>query len=296
MATKPVVAVIGLGRMGAGIAQSLLRAGFAVRVYNRAVEKAAPLVAAGATLARTPADAASGAVVVVSCLLDDISLDAVAESDDGLLAGMADDAIHVSSATVSPGCSERLAGLHQSHGQHFLAAPVLGRPEVAQAGELLSLVGGPGPVFERARAVIEGYSARVLHTGTRVGTANSLKLAVNFYIASTAELFGQFLAFTEKSEVEHETAMQMLRGMQGHPAVAGYLERVGGRDFDEIGFAMATGLKDLQLILDAATTVRCPLPYATIARDRTLSALATGLGDKDWSAFTEIARINAGLM
>jgi 3-hydroxyisobutyrate dehydrogenase-like beta-hydroxyacid dehydrogenase len=273
-----------------------MRAGFTVRVYNRAVEKTAPLVTAGASLTRTPADAACGAGVVVSCLLDDVSLHAVAESDDGLLAGMAVDAIHVSTATVSPGCSERLAVLHQLRGQHFLAAPILGRPEVAQAGELLSLVGGPDPVFERARPVIEGYSARVLHTGTLVGTANSLKLAVNFYIASMAELFGQFLAFAETSEVEHETAMQMLRAMQGHPAVAGYLERVGGREFDEVGFAMTTGLKDLQLILDAATTVRCPLPFATIARDRTLSALATGLGDKDWSAFTEIARRSAGLM
>jgi len=290
-----VVAVVGLGRMGAGIAQSLVRAGFTVRVYNRAVEKAAPLVAAGAVLARTPADAAGGADVVVSCLLDDVSLHAVAESDDGLLAGMDRDAIHVSTATVSPGCSERLAALHRSQGQQFLAAPVLGRPEVAAEGALLSLVGGPARVLKRARPFIDAYSSRILHTGTRVGTANSVKLALNFYLASTAELFSQFLAFTEKSGVEHETAMELLRGIQGHPGITGYLERIGERDFDEVGFAMATGLKDLGLMLDAATAVRCPLPFATVVRDRTLSALAIGLGDKDWSAFTEIARMNAGL-
>jgi 3-hydroxyisobutyrate dehydrogenase-like beta-hydroxyacid dehydrogenase len=295
MREESVVAVVGLGRMGSGIAESLLRSGFGLRVYNRTAEKAAPLVAAGASLAQTPAQAAEGAAVVISSTLDDSSLRALVESEDGLLAGMSGDTIHVSTTTVSPGCSDELASSHASHDQHFLAAPVLGRPDVAHAGELLSIVGGPADVLDRARPFIEAYSADLLHAGTRAGTANSLKLALNFYIASVAELFGQFLAFAEKSGVEHETAMQALRSMQGHPGIAGYLERIGERDFDAVGFEMATGLKDLQLMLDAAATVRCPLPFATVARDRTITALATGLAEKDWSAFTEIARLNAGL-
>jgi 3-hydroxyisobutyrate dehydrogenase-like beta-hydroxyacid dehydrogenase len=294
-ANNAPVAVIGLGRIGTGIAQSLLRDGCRVRVYNRTAEKVARLVAAGATAALSPAHAADQAAVVITSLLDDGVLRTVVSSEDGLLEAMAPGTVHVSTSTVSPGCSAELAALHSSRGQHFLAAPVLGRPSVALAGELVSLVGGETAALDRARAYIAAYSARIVHVGAVPGTANSLKLAFNFYLAATAELFGQFLAFTEKSGVDHEIAMQMLRELQGHPGVAGYLERIGGRAYDEVGFEMTTGLKDLQLMLVAAAAVRSPLPYASIVFDRTLSALATGLGDKDWSAFAEIARLNAGL-
>jgi 3-hydroxyisobutyrate dehydrogenase-like beta-hydroxyacid dehydrogenase len=294
-AEEPPVAVVGLGRIGAGIVRSLLRSGRRVRVFNRTAEKAAPLVAAGATAVASPAEATAGAVVVISSLLNDEAVRAVVSADDGLVAGMAAGAIHVSTSTVSPGLSDELSLLHGSQGQQFLAAPVIGRPSVAHAGQLVSLVGGPAGVLDRARRCIEAYSARIVHVGATPGTANSLKLAFNFYVASSAELFGQFLAFTEKSGVDHEIAMQMLRELQGHPGIAAYLERIGGRAYDEVGFEMATGLKDLQLMLLAAAAVRSPLPYAAIVFDRTLSALATGLGDKDWSAFAEIARLNAGL-
>jgi 3-hydroxyisobutyrate dehydrogenase-like beta-hydroxyacid dehydrogenase len=289
------VAVLGLGRMGSAIAERLVRAGHSVRVWNRTAAKADPLVAAGATRSATPAAAAAGAQLVISSMLDDASLHELVEAPDGVLAGLGVGAVHVSTATVSPGCSNAIATLHAARGQDFLAAPVVGRPEVARAGELLSLVGGPAHVIERARPSIAAYSARILTTGPEPGTANSLKLAVNFYIASIAELFGEVLAFAEKSGVDHETTMQTLRGMQGAPGVAGYLERIGARDLDDAGFAMATGLKDLGLIADAAAAVRCPLPFAAVARDRTMTAIATGLRDKDWSAFTEITRLNAGL-
>ena len=290
-----VVAVLGLGRMGSAIAERLLHRGFTVRVWNRTAAKAERLVAAGATPTATPAAAAAGAGIVISSMLDDAALHELVNGPNGVLAGLDQGAVHVSTATVSPGCSAAIAALHSIHGRDFLAAPVVGRPEVARAGELMSLVGGPAAVIERARVGIGAYSARILTTGTQPGTANSLKLAINFYIASIAELFGEVLAFTEKSDVDHETTMQALRGMQGAPGVAGYLERIGARDFDGAGFAMATGLKDLGLIADASAEVRCPLPFASVARDRTMAAIATGLGDKDWSAFTEITRLNAGL-
>jgi 3-hydroxyisobutyrate dehydrogenase-like beta-hydroxyacid dehydrogenase len=289
------IAVLGLGRMGSAIAESLLRAGHTVRVWNRTTAKADPLVAAGAMRATTPAAAAAAVRIVISSMLDDASLHELVEAPDGLLAGLAGGAVHVSTATVSPACSEAIAALHAARGQAFLAAPVVGRPEVARAGELLSLVGGEAAAIERAGPGIAAYSARILITGPQPGTASSLKLALNFYIASIAELFGEVLTFAEKSGVDHETTMEALRGLQGTPGIAGYLERIGARSFDDAGFEMATGLKDLGLIADAAAAVRCPLPFAGVARDRTMSAIATGLADKDWSAFTEITRLNAGL-
>lgn len=281
--------------MGSGIAHSILRSGLTVRVYNRTAHKAAPLVDAGAQLAETPADATRDAEIVISAMLDDASARAVVGSQDGLLAAMAAGAIHICTATISPPCASELAELHATHGQHFLAAPVLGRPHVAHAGQLTSLVGGPSEALERARACIEAYSTRIVHTGEAHATANSLKLAFNFYVAAIAELFGEFLTFTDKSGIDHEISMQTLRSLQDHPAPALYLERVGARDFDNVGFEMSTGLKDLGLVLDAATAAGCPLPLAGLVRDRTLTALATDLGDRDWAAFTEISRRSAGL-
>ncbi len=263
------VAVIGLGRIGTGIAHSLLRRGFRVRVYNRTVARAAPLVSAGATLAPTSAQAATRACPSrVSSLLDDASVRAVVEAEQGLMAGMSAGGIHVSTTTCSPGLAEKWLRVHRSAGLHYLAAPVVGRPNAALAGELLSLVGGPTEVLERARSCIEAYSARIVHVGVTPGAANSLKLAFNFYLASTIELFAEFLAFTDKSGIGSPTAMQVLREFQGHPGIGAYLERIGVRDFDTAGFEMATGLKDLQLILDASAAVRSPLPYAAVVRDR----------------------------
>jgi 3-hydroxyisobutyrate dehydrogenase-like beta-hydroxyacid dehydrogenase len=293
--TRPVVAVVGIGRMGSAIAGRLLREGFTVRVFNRTPGRTDTLVGLGADPADTVATAADGADVIVSCMLDDTALTDISVAPDGLVGAMAPGAVHVSTATVSPGCSNAIAIAHERHGQAFLAAPVIGRPEVAAAGQLLSLAGGRPEVLECVQPVLGAYSSRVLETGVEPGSANSLKLAVNFYIASMAELFGEVLAFTEKSGVTHETAMDALRSLQGHPGISGYLERIGAREFDDAGFAMGTGLKDLGLISDAAAAVRCPLPFAAIARDKTITAIASGLGAKDWSAFTEIARRNAGL-
>ena len=283
------VAVLGLGRMG----RRDCREPPAHRTHGARLEpdgrQGRPACGRGGDAGRNARGRAATARLVISSMLDDASLHELVEAPDGVLAGLADGAVHVSTATVSPGCSDAIAALHAARGQAFLAAPVVGRPEVARAGELLSLVGGAAEVIERARPGITAYSARILITGPQPGTASSLKLALNFYIASVAELFGEVLTFAEKSGVDHETTMEALRGMQGAPGIAGYLERIGSRSFDDAGFAMTTGLKDLGLIADAAAAVRCPLPLATVAREepRTKSAISgTAVRTVDGSAFT----------
>src|SRR5512140_166020 len=134
------VGFIGLGRMGAAIAHRLLQAGFALTVYNRTAAKLEPLIKAGAAGARSPREAAAGAGVLLTSLMDDQSVLDMVTGDDGMLAGLARGAIHIGTSTVSPGCATRLAELHAAHGSTYIAAPVLGRPDAAEAGQLQTFV------------------------------------------------------------------------------------------------------------------------------------------------------------
>ncbi|MDR2736340.1 MAG: NAD(P)-dependent oxidoreductase, partial [Gracilibacteraceae bacterium] len=147
----PPVAVIGLGRMGTGIARSLLRNGFPVTVYNRTEAKIRPLVEAGATPAQTPALAAQSAQYVITSLMDDASVLAVLQGANGVIAGLAQGAVHIGASTVSPEITQRLVAMHADHGSVYLAAPVVGRPDAANAGELMTLVCGDQAIFEASR-------------------------------------------------------------------------------------------------------------------------------------------------
>ena len=289
------VGLIGLGRMGTGIARNILQAGFRVTVYNRTAAQADAIVHAGATLARSPKDAAAASDVVMTCLMDDQSvLDAVT-GPDGILAGLARGAIHVGTTTISPACAERLAALHAAHGSHYIAAPVIGRPDVAAAGQLRSFVAGDPGAIARCERLFAAYSTGALNLGPSHRVANSLKLVVNYMLAVAVELMGQVYAFGEKSGIDANILGLVTATFFGNPALQEYSDRVRTRTFDEIGFALPASLKDLQLILQAATEVRAPLPFASVVRDKLLAASANGLEGKDWSAIYEITRMNAGL-
>ena len=138
------VACIGLGRMGAGIASSIQRAGFTLRVYNRTAAKMQPFADEGATAAESPKDAATGADVVVTNLMDDASVLDTVTAGDGILAGLGAGRIHIDTTTISPRCARQLAELHAEHGNRFVAGPVVGRPDVAAKGGAPDLPGGRG--------------------------------------------------------------------------------------------------------------------------------------------------------
>src|ERR1700686_1483666 len=122
------VACVGLGRMGSGIARNIQNAGFRLTVFNRTTEKMKPLVEAGATAAGTPREAATSADIVVTNLMDDASVLSAMSGDNGILAGMRPDAIHIGTTTISPSLSSRLGELQGVQGSHYGAGPAAGRP------------------------------------------------------------------------------------------------------------------------------------------------------------------------
>jgi 3-hydroxyisobutyrate dehydrogenase-like beta-hydroxyacid dehydrogenase len=136
------VAFIGLGRMGTYMARNILRAGFDLTVYNRSPDNLKPLVAEGARSASTPMAAVDKADVVITCLMDDNSVMNVVTDEQGLLVGLKPGGIHIGTATISPSCAADLDELHKSHGSYYIAAPIFGRPDAAEAGTLLTYIAG----------------------------------------------------------------------------------------------------------------------------------------------------------
>ena len=284
------VAMVGLGHMGAPMARNLLKAGHDVRVYNRNPAKAEPFEALDAVACATPAEAARGAIVVVSSLFDDASMLELAQAPEGLVAGMAPGAIHACTTTISPQCSETLAQLHLAAGQRFVAAPVVGRPPAAEAGTLIVLAGGDAAVIDSVEEVLMAFASQVIRAGHAPAAAATMKLAVNFLIVSMIEVLGELFAFAEEGAIDLRAMEELTRTMLGHPAIAEYLARVAERRFDDAGFEAVTGLKDVRLMLGRSADLDVELPIAEIARGRLEAALEQGWAGRDWSVIAEMAR------
>jgi len=278
--------------MGSGIASNIQKHGFPLTVCNRSYEKTKPFVSAGCASARTPREAAAAAEIVVTNLMDDGSVLDTVTGENGILAGMRPGSIHISTTTISPSLATRLAALHAAHGSHYIAGPVAGRPDAAAAGKLFSFVAGEPEAIERSRPVINAYADRIIPMGTDPAIANSMKLVGNFMVASIIELIGQVYVFAEKRGVDPAILTGMFK--QFMPASSEYVDRISSRNFGNAGFTLDGGLKDVMLILAAAGEVNAPLPYASIIRDKCLAAQARGMSQLDWSALTEISRLNAG--
>ena len=289
------VGFIGLGRMGGAIARNIMKAGFTFTVYNRTAAKMQPFLDAGAEAAASPAEAAAGADVVVTSLMDDQSVLDTVEGAQGVLKGLEPGAVHVGTTTVSPRCARMLTAMHAAHGSHYVAAPVVGRPDVAEAGQLVSFLAGDAGAMARCQAVVSAYSRAVMPVSATPAVANSLKLAVNYLLSAVVDLMGQAFAFGEKSGIERQHLDMVLQAMFSHPGLQEYATRMRERRYDDVGFDLLGGLKDVQLILDASTEARVPLPFANILRDKVLTAVALGLSAKDVSVTYEITRMSAGL-
>jgi 3-hydroxyisobutyrate dehydrogenase-like beta-hydroxyacid dehydrogenase len=289
------IGFIGLGRIGSGIARNILEAGFDLTVYNRTTAKMGPLLEEGATPAASPREAATGVDVVITCLMDDRSVLENVTGEHGLLAGLRSDGIHVGTSTVSPQCARQLADLHASHGTHYVAGPVVGRPDAAAAAQLVTLIAGDAQVIARCERLFRAYAQAAIQVGAEHAVANSLKIAVNYIGVSLLELMGEVYAFGERTGIECRFLDLVMKAMFAPPALHAYADKIRTRDFDEAGFELSAGLKDVELMLQASADAGVEFPTARVVREKLRAAIEHGLGEKDWSAFTEITRMEAGL-
>ena len=289
------VGFIGLGRMGAGMAANLIKAGHALTVYNRTAEKSRALLAQGATAADSVA-AACRADAVVTMLADDRALEQVVFEPQGMLESLAAGALHVSCSTVSVELSARLTERHAAAGQRYVAAPVFGRPEVAAAGELFVVAAGEPAALEAARPLFEAFGQRTFVVSRTPKIANLVKLSGNFLIASVIESLGEALALVEKAGVDAHQYIELLTAsLFDNPVYRNYGMLMADGKFQPAGFAAPLGYKDIRLVLAAAEELRVPLPFAAVLRERLLTLLARGGEALDWSALARLAAADAGM-
>jgi len=290
------IGFLGLGRMGAAIAANLVRARHDVAVWNRSPEKAGPLVKAGATLAASPKAAASGRDVVFSMLADDAALSAVLSGDDGVLAGLKPGALHVSMSTIAVAMADSVAARHAEHRQHFLAAPVFGRPDAAAAAKLYVVAAGPLADLETAKPLLTSISQRIFHVGEAPSAANLVKLCGNFMILSSIEAMAEAMVLSAKGGVPKATLLDVLTGtLFDAPVFRTYGAILAEEKFRPAGFAAPLGLKDMRLAGEAAEGKRVPMPLLSVLRDHLLQTIATEGEDIDWSGIGRSVARNAGL-
>jgi 3-hydroxyisobutyrate dehydrogenase-like beta-hydroxyacid dehydrogenase len=290
------IGFIGLGHMGLGIASNLVRAGHSVAVWNRSPDKTRPLVEAGAELVADPKAAAADRDVVLTMLADDDALTAVLTGDNGLCAGLNPGALHVSMSTISLKMADQTAARHRALGQHFLCAPVFGRPDAAAAAKLFIVAAGDVADLELAEPLFGAISQRVFHIGNTPSAANLVKLCGNFMILSAIESMGEAFALAAKGGIAKQQLLEVLLGtLFDAPVYRVYGPILAGDKFRPAGFAAPLGLKDMRLAAQSADALHVPMPMLSVLRDHLLQTIAQEGEDIDWSAIAYITAKNAGL-
>jgi 3-hydroxyisobutyrate dehydrogenase len=283
------ITFLGLGLMGAAMARRLLDHGFELTVWNRNAARAEPLVARGARLAATPAEAARGADAVIAMIADDEASRSVWLGESGALAAMDRGALAIDSSTLTVEWMRELGVAAESRGVGFLDAPVTGSKPQAEAGALNFLVGGEAATVERARPLFAAMGRGHVHVGPSGGGA-LLKLINNFMCGVQLASLGEAVGMAQRSGLDVKLAAEVLAaGSPGSPIVKMVVERMVARDYTP-NFVVSLMVKDLTYAMRTFAAEGIELADARAARDRFSDAAAAGYHDRDIAAVVEPLR------
>jgi len=290
------VGFIGLGRMGAGMAGNLVRAGHDVTVYNRTPAKTQDLVAKGARAARELADACHGDAVI-TMLSDDAAVEAVVFGDNGLLASLGDTTVHVSMSTVSLKLVDRLTESHAKASRRFITAPVFGRPSAAAEAKLFIFAGGEPDVIDSCKPLFEAMGQKTVRAGDDPKDASLVKLSGNFLTASVIEALGEAMALIGKAGIDRHHFLELLTStIYPGPPFTNFGPLIAERKFTPAGFTVPLAEKDIRLALAAAESLRVPMPLLSLLHNRLLTLMAQGGEQLDWTAISQLASKDAGVV
>lgn len=285
------VGFIGLGNLGSVIADNLLKSGRLLHIYNRTREKAIPYQQQGAVIAASVPELAKNCQLVFSLVSDDAALRSITDGPEGLAAHLAPGAIHISMSTVSPEISASLNEMHRVRGSHYLAAPIMGRPEAAIAKTLGICLSGDREAKERLKGYWEDLGAsKVYDFGEEPASANVVKLCVNFLLASSVEAMAEAFALAGSHGVSTESLYSLLiGGLFNCPVIKNYGRFILDKKFEPASFTVNLGLKDISLVLKAAKGHSASMGLAEVVKERLEQSVDKGRGDWDFSSFSLIA-------
>jgi putative dehydrogenase len=279
--SKARVAVIGLGSMGFGMATSLRRKGFDVTGYDVSADAVARFAAEGGKGAKSPAEAAKGADIVVCVVLNAAQTETVMFGKDGVLETLAKDAVFVSSATMDPEVAKRLAKQLEATGRHYLDAPISGGAQRAAQGELTILASGSAAAFAKARPVLDAMAAKLYELGDAAGQGAAFKminqLLAGVHIAAASEA----ITFAARQGLDLQKVYEVITASAGNSWMfENRMPNVIAGDYKPRS-AVEIFVKDLGIVQDMARNARFPAPLASAALQMFLMASASGMGRDD---------------
>jgi 3-hydroxyisobutyrate dehydrogenase-like beta-hydroxyacid dehydrogenase len=290
------IGFIGVGRMGSAIAGRLKDAGLDLVVYDTSPDMTKPFAAAGVPVAESVKACCGDRNIVITMLPDDAALEHVTLGPGGICDSLPAGGIHMMMGTHGPAAVGACAGRHANCGQLSIATPVLGRPDVAAAGQLGIIIGGAQMAAERCKPVIDVVARRVFDAGDKPEYAAIVKLANSLVLACAIEAMGEGFSLVRKYGVNTKVLYDvMTEGLFAAPAYKGYGKLSAEEDYGTVGFTVALGLKEVRLILSAADRQHVPLPAVHVLHDRLLNLVANASSGKDWAFIAHEQARCAGL-
>ena len=291
------IAVLGMGTMGAPMATNLLKAGCEVTVHNRTRSREEPLAELGAKRAETPAEAAAGVDIVLSCVSDTPDVEAVLlcpGHGHGVIHGLQEGGLVIDCSSIAPAATRRIAGEFRAKGIGYVDAPVSGGSEGAVKGTLTIMCGGTEEDFARAEPVLQIIGAKV----TRIGPVGCGQIAK---VANQVAITGTFMALAEALTLAHRAgadAERVVEAIGGGVAGSWILNNRSDRmlkDDYPLGFRTRLHRKDLGIALETAREFRVPVPIASLVATIEDALIAQGFGDEDMSNLARFVRQGAGV-
>jgi 3-hydroxyisobutyrate dehydrogenase-like beta-hydroxyacid dehydrogenase len=283
METGMKIAFLGLGKMGGAIARHLLKGRDELTVWNRTAASAEPFGREGARIAKSAAEAVAGADVVFTMPIDDPAVEAVLYKG-GVLESLGRGAIHVSLSTLSVALSKKLTEEHARRGQHFVAAPVFGRPHIAEAGKLWIAVGGAKEPVEKVRPVLEKFSRGITVVAENPWSAHALKLGGNFLITAMIASLTETFVYAEAMGIEPAIFLETVNKALFQSPFYEMYGKIMLEPPSTPGATMAVGEKDMRLFREAAQVGQVPTPLADVFEATFHRAFEAGMKDADWAA------------
>ena len=252
------VGFIGLGIMGQGMARNLMKAGFALTVWNRTASKAEPFAAEGAKVAETPANLAGQCDVIVICVSDTPDVEAVLLGENGVIDGVQAGSLVIDCSTISPIRTQEFAALLAGKGVDMLDAPVSGGSEGAAKGTRSIMVGGDASQFERAQPYLQAMGKSITHVGGN-GAGQMVKLVNQILVVNGMLALGEAFLFAQAGGLDLEKTLRAVEGgAAGSWALSYRGPQIIERDWRP-GFMVDLQQKDLRLILEAADQLGVPV-------------------------------------
>ena len=290
------VGFVGLGRMGQGMAGRILEAGNELIVFDLVAAATKPLAAAGASVATSIQELAANSEVVVSMLVHDAAIQSVALDPDGLCDSLPQGAIHLVMGTHGIAMVRELEARHQAAGQTVVAAPALGRPDLAASGQLGIVAAGPEAALARVMPLLEAMGRRIFAAGDQPESASAIKLANNAVLGCAMVAMAEGFSLIKRYGVTPQVFQDvMTEGLFAAPAYKIYGQKMVDESFDEVGSPISVGLKDARLIAEAGALANVPLPSHNVYLDRLLGAMAHGDGERDQAVLGREQARAAGL-